>query len=289
MTNGNTTASISEEPVWVHEDLIIVPLSKVSKKPIVPTISEPEISDKKSLILNIETTGLKPWEHRITTIGLQDPMMPNSEPFIIMLEDEETMLQAFFSIVAEEGYNEFIGYNLGFDFRFLLLRAMKYQIPCSEFYWCELFDLMQVMAQGKTSFVYNPQKPPSLSDIADFFWEYPKTITDLEMIQAYLTGDLEVVREFAIAQIIRTNALYHLFKYVSITPSNVLASNNTNSFENPLFENATASYSKLTIPEASTPNQTLYKCPNCMAEKEENDQYILSNCDVCGQPLEVIS
>lgn len=222
--------------------------------------------EKKSLIINVETNGYNPWEHRILAIGLQDPTLPEEYPIVIMLEDEELMIKALFTAMKEMGVNELIGYGLSFDYRFLFIKAMKYNIDCKEFVDCSLYDLMQVAAQVKQAFVYYPQKAPSLSDLADYLWGFPKPFTDIEMIKFWASGEFDKVIEFTSSQITRILALYLLSRKVSENSFVSLAfgSAGSSSSLGTTLESSTSS--KLTFPEAHLPETWLAKCPNDMSE-----------------------
>ena len=255
---------------------------------VVPPGAPGEVPGKKRLILNIETTGYRPWEHRIIAIGYQDPMVPNTFPTIIMLADEAMMIATLFAIIRDEGYNELIGYGLSFDYRFLLIKAMKYNIDCKEFYDMELYDLMQAAAQGKFEFMYKPQSPPSLSDLADYLWGYPKPFTDLEMIKYYAQGQFDKVLEFASSQITRILALYSLFRKVSENPF-TLTSLGIESIGNLTVSLPTEqTNSKLTIPEAHLPETVRLRCGTCMAEDKFPKGTLTKVCSICGGEMKPI-
>lgn len=285
MADTQQEAQITFEPAFVPESEIIIPLKEVIGKPQV--VKSVEKAEKKSLIFNIETLGLDPLKARIITIGLQDSMVPNENPTIIMLEDEAEMLRSLFTIISEGDFTELIGYNLSFDFRFILLRAMYHGINCQEFYNCSLFDLMQAMQQGKLAFVYNPQKAPNLSDVADFLFNYPKPFTDVEMMEYYKKGERDKVLEFASSQITRTLALYWTFRLISETPFITAASGKPSS--NSMLDRTPASSyeSKLTIPEAFIPETITLKCPTCLAEDDFAPGTKTATCKICNSQMAI--
>ena len=211
-------AGISFSPVFVPDDLIIKPLSEAPKKPEpIPYI--PDVpADKKRLIVNIETTGLKSMNGRIISIAFQDPLVPNEQPTVIFNEDEESMLRQFFTIYKEGGFNEIIGYGFSFDLQWLLMKSMYYNIDGEEFFKSDIMDMMQAMTQAKLAFVYFPQKSPSLSDVCDYLFNFPKEMTDLEMIKKYLEGDYPPVITFSSNQITRILLVYLLYSKVFNTP-----------------------------------------------------------------------
>ncbi len=258
----------------------------VSAVPYIPAAKEP--TAKRSLVLNIETNGFDPLENRILSIGLQDSLSPDEAPTVLLAVRETDMLNSLFNIIKDGKYTELIGYGLSFDYRFILIKAMKYSIDCKEFFDCDLYDLEQAVAQGKFAFVYFPQKALKLSDTADFFWGYPKAFTDLEMMKYYASGDYDKVVEFTSSQITRILLLYYLFRKVSESPitsfSSGIESGNALSKGLPPAE----SKSLLTIPEVSSSNVLSWKCNQCMAEWSDLQLGGSTMCPICGNVLRQI-
>ena len=285
MTDGTAEATLEFEPVYISEDQIIIPLTKVPAKPSTPTYPIFEAEDVKSVIINIETLGLKPWEERIISIGLQDPLKPDDAPTVIMLHDEKDMLNALFTIIQENGYNQVIGYGYSFDIRYVVLRAMFYNIPCKEFVDMDIYDLGQAMAQVKMAFMYYAQKQPKLSDIADFFWNYPKPFTDIEMMKYYKLGQYDKVSEFTSSQITRILLLYYLFRETTENPVIPISSGSVGQLSNVTTTPMVSKESKLTIPEANFPETKTMKCPVCLAEFVVPKDTALTICKICGGKL----
>ena len=288
MVEAAASATITAEPAFIDPSKILFPVARAPTAPAIPR--PPGVPERpgKSLILNIETEGYRPWEHKIICIGIQDPLVPNSLPVVIMHPDEAFMIASLFMVIKEGNYDELVGYGLSFDFRFLLIKAMKHNINCKEFYDCKLLDLMQAAAQGKFEFMYKPQSPPSLSDLADYLWSYPKPFTDLEMIKYWRSGQSERVLEFASGQITRILALYILFHRVSGNSFDILPSGSVGSTNTPLSPPMESVNSKLTIPEAHSPELIKLRCPDCMAEVEVPKGTASAICSICGGVMKAI-
>ena len=235
---------------------------------IIPTFTPFVPAEKKRLIVNIETTGLRPWKHRIIAIGLQDPLVPNELPIVIMLDSEEEMIRQLFTFIQNGGYNELIGYGFSFDHRFIYIKGLKFQIGLKEWVKMTIFDTMQLAAQVKMAFVYKAQQPPKLSELADYLWGFPKRITDIEMIKLWAQGQFEPVLAFTSAQVTRILALYltmeglgnTLFSQLTSGPSLLSAPLSPPDIGNTL--------SLLTIPEANSPETWTAKCPVDLSEHE---------------------
>lgn len=256
----------------------IIPPSNLPFSPVVPTSA-----GTKGLIINIETTGFDPLKHRIIAIGAQDPLFPETAPIIILRESEEEMIRELFTIISDGNYNEAIGYGYSFDLRFVVVRAMKLGIPTKQFSDMDIYDLMQAMAQVKFQFVYNAQRPPKLSDVADFFWGYPKPFSDLEMIKFYAQERFDKVLEFASSQVTRIMLLYALFRSITETNFSPFASGTLASSDSIETTTNISKESKLTIPEAQIPTSWTAKC------KGDNSEWIVPNnqaefiCPVDGE------
>jgi len=282
-------ARIEAEPVWAPEDEIIIPLERVPQKPLVPPTIIPEVEPKKTLLVNIETLGTNPFKDRIIAIGVADPAFPDEPPTVLMTEDERDLINIFFNVVRDGGYELLVGYGFTFDFRFLLVRGMYYNLACKEFYDCDILDLMQIMAQGKPQFMYYPPKPPKLSDVAEFFWDFPKQITDLEMMQAYVAGDTETVRKFCRNQMYRIMALYVTWKSLTLTPAHpqplAVSPIPATSSKPP-----TSGSPFLTQPGGTMPEGTaLWRCPICLSEQQTSDKAERPECLICHKPMERVA
>ena len=235
---------------------------------VIPSFRPFEAPEKKRLVINIETTGLRPWKHRIIAIGLQDPLVPNELPTVIMLDSEEEMIKQLFQFIQSGNYTELIGYGLSFDYRFIYIKALKFGLGLKEWVNMALFDTMQLAAQVKMSFVYKAQQPPSLSALADYLWGFPKPFTDAQMIQHWLRQEFDQVLLFASAQITRILALYLTMTGLaeiqfSQSRSGVVKLNSVD-----VSPPNVTSNSLLTIPEANSPETWTAKCPVDLSEHE---------------------
>jgi hypothetical protein len=285
---ANQQAVITAEPVRVPEDQILFPLVPKPETPEIPWVPIYETAEKKGIIFNIETNGFDPLSNRVISIGLQDPLFPEYNPTVIIIDDEEQIISAFFEVLKSGGYNELIGYGLGFDYRFILIKAMYYGLTCKEFYDCEIYDLMQAGAQGKFSFVYSPQKALDLSDLANYLWDYPKPFSDVEMIKYYVAGDYTKVIEFTSGQITRILALYLTFRNITENPITSFSSGVESMSVSSNETLSQSSNSLLTIPEVSSSNVLEWKCGQCMAEWSDLQLGGSRTCPICGNGLVMI-
>jgi len=160
------------------------------------TIPQYPGQERYSVILNIETTGLYPWEHRITDICARLPGDPSVPLLHFSGEDEETLVREFINWYDAQGINEVIGYNVAFDLRFIFAQALRYRIQWPRLANTEIYDLQNTMEQIYSRFVYGNNRPGTLGQWAAYLWGAVEPYTQDEMIKAGLEGDYEKVKEY---------------------------------------------------------------------------------------------
>lgn len=279
------TLTKSEIPIVIPPQVTPLPTPTITPSPLPFAPIIPVTPGKNPLIINIETEGLYPWKHRIISIGLQDPSFPNELPTVIMMEDEALMIKALFNIIREFGHNQVIGYGYSFDLRFVVVRAMKFGITCKEFSDMDIYDLGQAMAQVKFQFVYYPQRQPKLSDIANFFWGYPKPFTDLEMMKYYKRGMFDKVVEFTSSQITRILLLYSLFRSITENPITSFSPGVEGSKELLSPPNTISAFSEPTTSGVSNPELETRQCKECLADNFIQEGDVQPTCTICGAKL----
>lgn len=127
----------------------------------------PPAPPKRSCVLNIETTGLMPFDSRLINIAAMDLREPE-KVVTFFDEDESVMLRQFLDWFSAAGLNEIIGYNVSFDFRYLFIKACRYREDAAPFAESDLSDVMQVMQQVKEEFIYGYNKPGTLNEWAEY-------------------------------------------------------------------------------------------------------------------------
>ena len=60
-------------------------------------------------MVNIETTDLVPWKGRIFSIAWQDLSDAESEPKVIVSNDEEDLLRTFLEVFESGNFTQFVG------------------------------------------------------------------------------------------------------------------------------------------------------------------------------------
>jgi len=169
---------------------------------------------KRSMVLDMETTGALPWESKIICIGAKDASLFDQPPTVFFDEDEKVMVTDFLNWFRSGGFNEIIGYNVSFDFRFIFSRCMFYQIQAPEFFAADLYDLMNVMKQVKQEYVFGFNKPGSLEDWIFFLWGESKAMTTEELLTAYAKKEYEPIIDYCRQDVEYEFTLWLLSQYV---------------------------------------------------------------------------
>ena len=146
----------------------------------------PEIPEivPRSVVIDIETTGPEPYDSRIITIGVVD--IRNPENIISFTnEDEELMVKEFIAWFELNGFDEIIGYNVSFDYRFIFAKLLRYRLPSKAFMDADLYDVMQMMKQAKMAFVFGYNKPGTLEQWAAYLFGEKKILTFEEILIAW--------------------------------------------------------------------------------------------------------
>lgn len=155
------------------------------------------VSVKKAVMLNIETSGLNPWESRILAIGVRDLSVAETDPIVFFNLDERQMLLDFLAYFEENVFEEMWGFNVAFDFRFIFAGMLRYRLQSSEYVKVELRDLRQIVAQVKEAFVYSPQQSGKLEDWTRYLLNMEKLYPQEELLKRWEEGKYADVVEFA--------------------------------------------------------------------------------------------
>lgn len=169
---------------------------------------------KKSMVLDMETTGALPWDSRIICIGVKDAALFDQPPTVFFDEDEKVMVEQFLAWFTAGGFDEIIGYNVSFDFRFIFSRCMFYQIQAPDFFAADLYDMMNVMKQVKRVFVFGFNKTGSLEDWMKYLWDETKAMTIDEIMAAYTRREYEPILDYCKQDVEYIFTLWLLTQYV---------------------------------------------------------------------------
>ena len=122
----------------------------------------------KKCIIDIESTGLLPWESELICIGIRG--CNEDDNIKIFHGEEESILKNFMDYYKRKNYTEIIGYNLSFDFRFIFAKCLQYNIKCKSFFNSSLTDLMKIMKSGR-NFYGSTNRPGKLDEWVVFLFK----------------------------------------------------------------------------------------------------------------------
>ena len=231
---------------------------------------EPELISRpteRELLINIETTDVKPWKGRIYSIALQDLTTAEAKPIILINNNEEALIDEFLSLFEQINPAKLVGFKLIFDYRFIFSKMMLYRKISKAFYNVGLRDVKQIMDQVKEEFVYFPSKIGTLDDWAKMLLGRGKYGSQELMLRKYIAGDFNYVNAFQLRQINITRELYNLARFVSqeafIVHSNPIT-NPIPTQENPIISETPISTQQSQCPVCfSYIDKTTGVCPIC--------------------------
>ena len=170
--------------------------------------------EKKSLVLDIETTGIMPFNSRIICISAMDVNNPMDIKQFHDL-DEEKMVREFINYFDQNNFTEIIGYNVAFDYRFIFAKMMRYGIRSAKFVGADLYDLMQVMKQVKTQYVFNQNKAGHLHEWVEYFFGMQIAHTPQDILKAWKDKRIDYILDVNKKDVEATYRLWYLVNYVS--------------------------------------------------------------------------
>jgi len=223
---GQVQSSITYEPVETNEQTWKPPEKRVEVV-LEPTADEAPYYppsgpnpmpvaapvEKKACVLNIETTGVMPFESVLISIAVADISAPENIMHFTG-QDERKVLEDFFAWFNMNAFSEIIGYNVSYDYRFIFTKAMKYGMQCPLFFDAELTDVMQIMQQVKQKFVYGYNKPGKLDEWTQYFFGWHPPLTFAQVLELWKKKELQPIAEYNMKKVEATILLYALYLYV---------------------------------------------------------------------------
>lgn len=236
--------------------------------PGVEPISKPM---EKELLINIETTDVKPWKGRIYSIALLELSEPEAEPKILISNNEQELIEMFLTWFDAGNYAKLVGFKLAFDYRYIFAKMMLYRITNKKFYDIKLRDVKQILDQVKEEFVYYPDKRGTLDDWGKMLLGRGKYGSQELMLRKYISGDFDYVNNFQLRQIEITRDLYNLARF---------------SMGEAFISSPSPAASPISTPETpispETPIQTQQtQCPTCFAFIDK----ATGKCPICAPAI----
>jgi DNA polymerase elongation subunit (family B) len=165
----------------------------------------------KRCVVDVETTGFDPWAGRIVCIGLMD--MDTEKVEIFYDSHEESLLLKFLSYFEKNGYDEIIGFNVGFDIRWIIGRALLYKIPSANaFYNAKSTDVMYLLRGTKRYFKFD--KAGTLDEWSRFLLGKGKLLKSDSIPALYRQGKISEILDYNKQDLSLTFELYQLLSDV---------------------------------------------------------------------------
>lgn len=249
--------------------------------PYMPSFEKlPEFeSTQKELIINIETTGTKPWESRIICIGVMDPNTLEPKVTNFLEETEVQTLDAFLQWLEGTSFSHLVGYNVSFDYRFIYALMQKYRRSSAQWKNIKLYDLMQQQKQVKDSYVFGYNPTGTLEQWATYLLGSKPYAPQKQVYKWLKEKNIDEIVNFNTDKVTKAYYLWVLDKVVSeeIPGSKVLARPAQTTTQIPIGQTSGTS----AIEEETVQVQ----CPNCLQLQEMPKSASVINCLVCGTPV----
>lgn len=231
---------------------------------------------KRSLIVDIETTGVQPYESRIIAIGFLDPSQENPEVSIFVEEDEETLVQKFVDFWEGSTYTDFVGYNAPFDYRFLFAACARYRISAPRLFDASVYDLQDVYDKVRPGQVFGRNKSGTLDDWSQYLLGFGKDTSAAEVIQAWKDGKIDIVVQHVQTDVIIEYALFLLDKLakgqLNVVATAIQGSGTTFSSQSPA----------VAMEDGAVDTPVKVYCSICAQEHMQTAKGKEFKCTVCG-------
>lgn len=216
-------------------------------------------------VLDIETTGLAPYESRIVCIGMKSLRDREREPILLLDVNEEQMLHDFARWMKALNPSALVGWGLGFDYKFLFQKLAAHRVKCPVLQEVKFQDLANVYRTGMEKYIYSIQKLDKLDNIARALLGRGKTMSARDVLEAWLAGEHDKIKAFNRQDLELIADLWLLAQYVQgkgELPEELVPRPGT--------------------VESHTMEKTTVNCPICMTEWSVPVGTEPGNCPVCG-------
>lgn len=268
-----------EEATWFPPDY--VDFYKTLAPPFIPKFGDiPEFeAEPGELIINIETTRVKPFEGKIACIGVLDPNVLEPQAMNFIRETELETLDEFLEWFKTTNYTTLIGYNVSFDYRWLYVLMQRHRRNVPRWPEMKLCDLMQQQKQVKDEFVFGRNPDGKLEEWATYLFGAQPYAPQKQVFTWIKEGNVDEIVNFNTDKLTKAYFLWVLDKIVSgtIPGAEVLGRPALPTTGNPVPGNpghANPEVKKLTV-----------SCPNCMQTQDMLQTDKVINCHVCGTPI----
>lgn len=145
---------------------------------------------KKVLSIDVETTGINPWDYQFLVCSVWDLSKPKTEMVTFAGWDEEQLCLDLFEYIAQEDPDVLLAYNAKYEVRCFVSRAALYHIRAPWIWDVEWHDLMTMLEGGWKNYLSGSQPTGSEENWLEFFFGERKPFTIDECFEGVRSGDL---------------------------------------------------------------------------------------------------
>jgi hypothetical protein len=207
-----TTGEASWKPPEKRVEVVLEPLPE--EAPYYPPsspepISAPVAVQDAACVVNVESTGLMPFDSRLISIAAADLRYPENVMHFTY-QDERRVLEEFYEWFSLRQFTRIVAYNAAFDYRFIFAKAMKYGLQMPDFAKASITDVMQIMEQVKEAFVYGYNTPGKLDEWTQYFFGISGLLTYEQVLEAWDKKDLDAIASHNVRKVEQVTLLYAL-------------------------------------------------------------------------------
>jgi hypothetical protein len=257
-----------------------------SRQPVIPTYEEYKVSElksttptipkvaysigKKVLSLDVETTGLNPWDYKLIVCSVWDLDEPKSSMVTFASWDEEQLCKDMFDYIEKKEPEVILAFNAKFECRCFVTRAMLYHIKAPWIWSVEWHDMMAMLEGGWKNGLTGTMPAGSEENWLKFFFNEEKPFTIEECFEGIRQGRLDemIIRNRTCVQ--GQGDMYQLFMYCQ-------------SQQEGQIEEEKPSVAR--IDEMGEAGISIIKCPVCEAVNEVDQATDPGQCWRCSANL----
>lgn len=242
---------------------------------------------KPTVVVNIETTGVEPFDSRITAICARDALDPNAPPITFLAENEEEIIKAFISFFEAANYSVLVGYNIAFDLRFMLVKAMAYGLSSEALFNCALDDVAETMKQVRHKYTFGYNKPYKLANWAKYFFDEEQPLDIEGLLTAWGKRDYAAVKDYVERQVNWTYNLWAMAKHsmneLQPLPDTEKQLQVVSSLETKAVKTDFTLQPQTPTEPTPTMQEVLTQCTNCLSETLIPEGMQTTRCLICGE------
>jgi len=209
LTGANSIylASIAEVPTYSEYQA-----SQLSSEtPSIPKVAY--TIGKKVLSLDVETTGLNPWEYKLIVCTVWDLDEPKGSMRTFAGWDEQLLCEEMFDYIKGKEPDVILAFNAKFESRCFITRAMLYHIKAPWIWSVEWHDMLTMLEGGWKNGLSGTMPAGSEENWLKFFFNEVKPFNIEECFNGVREGRLDemIIRNRTCVQ--GQGDMYQLFMY----------------------------------------------------------------------------